>query len=581
MKNKFKLLGLSLAGLMALTACSTSEIQAKPTDYNEALITIPSGQQELYNNVKSVVYDAIHTNGVGSDVLEEILYLYAIEAFGAYNKQVKVNDYDGNEHITLQEAVTSNNTTTMSAFVRQHKAYWDEGRTSESVEPASESERLRVVARYAAINSRFAKKMYEKISDGAYTDRHIFSEAKLLKTLRSQMESVADPSLVGIELYEGIIKQEVEPEDVFSYYLHLEHYMSDANTYIIDEIMPEVYKDLLSELYLLEETYNSLGRSYARKVNIIEFANNSAYPDAAYYLANQLVSEINAAPTDFDITNMLERFQEYSRAYVGVFEEGSVEENILTEAGVFTKKDYSATIPELLPYYLGTEYGDTGSSYYKLMTASKNDSTLNSKFTGNNSYPTYVGLNIQRLEAEEKDHTTTGWFIKNGGLTSLPSDIRSRLFNIGVANGVKETSDDKEAASRKYVNGEWQEATDENAYVCRINGHNFLKKAERVKGDSIEKDILHYDASSKTYYIIEIEEAVSSSKMSPTSANYYGVTRGKDVVEDIINAIAKIVSDAESYGTLATKKYLKEMAIEYHDESVYNYFKTNYPELFE
>ena len=581
MKNKFKILGLSLVGLMALTACSTSEIQAKPTDYNDSLITLPSGQAELYNNVKSVVYDAIHDNGVGSDVLQEVLYLYAVEAFGAYNKQVKVADYDASEHVTLEEAVKSNSTMTMSEFVKQHKAYWDEGRTSESLEPASETERLRVVAKYTAINSRFAKKMYEKISGGSYTDRHIFSEAKLLKALRAQLENVADPDLAGIELYEGIIKQEVEPEDVFTHYLHLEHYMSDANTYIIDEIMPDVYKDLLSELYLLQETYNSLGRSYARKVNIIEFANNSAYPDAAFYLANQLVNEINAAPADFDITNMLQRFQEYSRAYVGVFETGSKEEKIIVDAGVFEKRDYSATIPELSPYYLGTEFGDTGNSYYKLMTTSKNDSSLQSKFTGSNSYPTYVGLAMQRLETEEKDHTTTGWFIKNGGLSSLPSDIRSRLFNIGVANGVKETEADRTAASRTFVNGEWKEAQDENAYVCRINGHNFLKKAERVKGDSIEKDILHYDASSKTYYIIEIEEAVSSSKMSPTSANYYGVTRGKDVVEDIINSIANIVSDAESYGTLATKKYLKEMAIQYHDESVYNYFKTNYPELFE
>ena len=47
--------------------------------------------------------------------------------------------------------------------------------------------------------------------------------------------------------------------------------------------------------YLLEETYNTLGRSYARKVNIIKFTNNENYPNAAYYLAKELVGEINAA----------------------------------------------------------------------------------------------------------------------------------------------------------------------------------------------------------------------------------------------------------------------------------------------
>ena len=52
-------------------------------------------------------------------------------------------------------------------------------------------------------------------------------------------------------------------------------------------------------------------------------------------------------------------------------------------------------------------------------------------------------------------------------------------------------------------------------------------------------------------------------------------------MQEIINEVAKIIGKGESYSTLATKKYLKAMSIEYHDESVYDYFKTNYPELFD
>ena len=52
-------------------------------------------------------------------------------------------------------------------------------------------------------------------------------------------------------------------------------------------------------------------------------------------------------------------------------------------------------------------------------------------------------------------------------------------------------------------------------------------------------------------------------------------------MEEIVNEITKIVGAGESYSTLAEKHFLKKMNLEYHDDVVYNYFKENYPELFE
>ena len=133
------------------------------------------------------------------------------------------------------------------------------------------------------------------------------------------------------------------------------------------------------------------------------------------------------------------------------------------------------------------------------------------------------------------------------------------------------------------------EAANESDYVCRINGHNFLKKADRVNGEEVDNDILHYDSSEKAYYIVEILEAVSSSKLSrgENATNNYKHTRdweeegGDAVMQNIINEVGLVVGKGDNYSTLATKKYLKEMNIVYHDDSVYNYFQTNYPELFE
>ena len=579
MKNKIKIAGLSLIALLGLSACS--EVIAKPTTYNEKLVTFPEGTQEIYNNAANVVYDAIHDGGIGKDVLKTVLYLYSVTAFGAYDRTVEVGGVTVKlGEVTLTEAVNSERE--MATFIKTHKTYWDEGKTEEH-EPTT-SEIQRVKAKLKSINDRIAEKMYDKISGGSYSDRHIFSEAEFLKSLRNAMESVANPLDPGVALYSGPILPSVEPEDVFGNYLHLENYYSSDNKYIIDKIIPDIYEELLNELYLNQETYNTLGRSYARKVNIIKFENNEDYPNAAFYLASQLVKELNTTdPTEAEaIRNMdiLNKFKAYSRAYIG-YDLSSDEQAILENSGGFIPhiaNNNNNNNDDVGTYYEGTKYGDIASKYLKMVNSKFVETDIENSFTSNNTYPTYIGLLQQSIALEEKDYTTNGWFIKNGGLNELPSEIRDRLFNISVANGINEK--DRDANARTYVDGKWVIPSTENGFLCRVNGHNYLKKENRIAGEGVENDILFYDTSSKAYYIVEVVEAASSSKLSLTGDNNYAKTRGEDVMEDFINRIGKLVGADSSYSTLAKKKYLKEMNIVYYDDSVYNYFKSNYPELF-
>lgn len=575
MKNKVKIAGLSLIALLGLTACS--EVIAKPTTYNDKLVVFPEGTQEIYNNAANVVYDAIHDGGIGKDVLKDVLYLYSVTAFGPYDRSVEVGGVTVKlGEVTLTEAVNSD--TNMEIFIKAHKAYWDEGTTE--VHAPTTSEKQRVIAKLKSINDRIAEKMYDKISSGSYSDRHIFDEEAFLKSLRNNMESVANPTDEGVFTYKGPILPNVEPEKVFDAYLHIENYYSNANKYVVEKIIPDIYEELLSELYLNQETYNTLGRSYARKVNIIKFENNEDYPNAAFYLASQLTNELNTTDPDTaeKIKNMdiLDLFKQYSRAYIG-YDLTETEANILDAAGGFTPHIANAD-SDVGTYYEGTKYGDIARKYLKMQNSKFVEEDIENSFTSNNTYPTYIGLIEQRTALEEKDYTTNGWFIKNGGLNELPSEIRDRLFNISVANGINEK--DRDANARTYEDGKWNIPYDENGFVCRINGHNYLKKENRVAGEGVENDILFYDTSSKAYYIIEVVEAASSSKLSKKGDNNYAATRGEAVMEDFINRIGKLVGADSSYTTLAKKKYLKEMGIVYYDDSVYNYFKTNYPELF-
>lgn len=589
-----KVLALSMLGLLALTACDNS-ITAHPTQYDEPLITTPNYSDELYHNIDSVVYDAIENDGIGSDVLNEVLYLYGVSAFGPLNSKVKVNNaLVPEDEITLEQAATD--ASKIDAFVLKHKAYWDES-THESA-TASESEKKRVETKYSSIQSRIAEKMYEKISGGSYSDRHEFYEERFLKSLRSSLESVADPADPAVTPHAPRqILPEYEPEEVFDQYLHREYYDGE-NRYIIDEIVPGIYRELLTEQYILDETYNSLGRSYARQVNIIKFANNDNYPNTAYYLAKNLVKEINSPTYDTETIasygegGLLRRFKEYSTAQVGIVGDiGSAARDILIAANIPQGQVNVSYAPlktkledELGIFYDGTSYGDLAYKFVKMSDTTANgiNSELENTFTNNGAYPTYVGLEQEKMTLAENDYTTTGWFVKNGGLTDLPESVRSRLFNIGVATGIKDNPAEQELEDNKrnYSDGEWHEAANENAYVCRINHHYYLKTASRVKGDAIDNDILHYDADSKTYYIVEIEQAVSSSKLSKTGDRNYAHTEGEAKMQEIIDEVAKIVAKGETYSTLAAKKYLKAMNIQYHDDAVYEYFKSNYPELF-
>ncbi|MGM9873820.1 MAG: hypothetical protein ACI31G_02725, partial [Bacilli bacterium] len=220
-KNKFgKVVVLSLLATLGLTSCS-NEKQAKPTDYDDPLITVDDYDEEIYNNVLNVVYDAIRDGTLASDVLNEILYQYSISVFGRYNKIVTPNS----DSTTLKEAVknvkdntatdgTVSNANVANQFIKDHKAYWsynadgkrvnDDGDTIVEVEDnadACQSEYARLVAKWDTIENRISENMYNAISGGSYSTRNIFKEENYLMNLRKSLNKVADPANNTTQLY--------------------------------------------------------------------------------------------------------------------------------------------------------------------------------------------------------------------------------------------------------------------------------------------------------------------------------------------------------------------------------------------
>ena len=614
--KKAKFIALGLVSLFGLTACN-NETVAKPTGYDDAkIMTVDGYDDEIYHNLMNVIYDGIRDGSLGSDVLNKVLYQYSISIFGAYNN--KVDGYvEGST--TLAEAyadiTVAGNTYTATKvaknFVRDHKAYWTIDNDGKHVDDngnevnvnkdedynASESELARVVSKYDNIEKRIAQKMYSNISGGSYSDRNLFYESRLLASLRSSMKNVAPLKDANgtptAGLHEGVeLDPDVEDFEVFDAtkgFLKRELYQSEQYTYIEDDIVPTLYNELLIEQYILDEQYNTLGRSYAREVEIVSIKTNEEYPLAARYLVNEFVEKyIRATPKGdggADVTKVadatngvnLDTLKLLSNAWKGV-NLTAEEEALIVDCGGFEAKAIGTET-----VYLGTEYGDMMEDYEKIKADPfETDSTIESEFTSNNTYPVEVGKTIKEREINRHDHTQNGWFIKNGGLTDLPSSIRDRLFNVGVANGLIEGNEEEAAKQDRwqYANGAWTYEAPENEsrYVALINGSYFLKSDS---AESIGKDMVHYDSSSKTYYIVKINEASSASKLSKVNPNRYSETRGLKVMEDFVNEICEIVAKNDTYKTLSTKHWLEEAVLKYHDQVVYDYFKKNYPELFE
>ena len=626
-KNIIKISAIALLSVFALTACD-DEIIAKPAGYDDNSPVVNVGA-DVYNNNFKEIYDSIRSGNLPSDVLDELLYQYSVSVFGSYN-QVTLGKKTSSlsEEITLKQAVNSSKNgdkADANKFIKSHSAFWTKNKSGKRVNDeyvevaddadASVSEYARLEGKWDAIEKRIAKQLYASIASGSYSERNIFSEKRFLHGLASSIENkVKDPTSAGIKLYEGILTPDVEDEDVFtkptveadpdSVILHRENYQGNAGladqeskdeavTYVEDHIIPDIYRQLLVEQYLLDESYNTLGRTAARHISVLSINKNANYAKGAADLMNEFVKNVIFDPTRTTEIN-LDTFKMVSRAWNGTF---------MSEAGYRNTDEY-ALLTAALPadyivddtanpedpgsaYIKGTAYGDMMEEMQKINdnpALSENEGS----YTGNNAYTTDIGHDIKTNELKLTDHTFTGWFIKSVGIGALPDSIKDQLFDINVANAL--SGEEKEGCVEYTVDGaEFKCKEYENKQGDLINvvgkittsngiSQYFLRNTTKVKDIPFQNDILF--ESDGGYYIILVEDATRSKNLDPA---YYGGDTGRsyDTLEEYKNEIVQIVADNDTYKTLSKKHWVEKMNLKYHDQAIYDYFKSNFPDLFE
>ena len=623
-KNILKVSAIALLSTFALASCS-DDIVAKPQAYddNSPVVTVTGYNGTIYNNNFKDIYDQYRDGNLAQDVLNELLYQYSISVFGNYNK---VTAKEGSEEITLKEAVNSyknGDKKKADDFIKAHSAYWTKNKAGHRVDDAnkevaddaapSESEYARLNQKWETIEKRIAEKLYSAISGGSYSERNVFKEEKYLRSLATDVENNVR-ALTGAELFEGVLTAAVEDYAVFKdqaenidgdldYILHRANYQSNAAldqaedkgqdaTYVEDKLIPDIYRQLLVEQYILDESYDTLGRTSARHISVLSITENSKHISKAEDLMKKFVNGyiFDNARTD-DIT--LDSFKTVSEAWVGAFMRDTSNQVDTNPAYKLSKEAFGEDAESLktvtvqgvdYKYFAGTNYGDMMEEFEKINDDpkwSENEGT----YTNSGAYTVKVGQEIKTRELQLKDYTSTGWYVKSVGVSDLPDAIKNQLFDINVANAL--LGDNCVEYSYDATAAEWK--TNEVAgsknlvnVVGKINGQYFLRKTSRIADEKVQNDILF--KNDNTYYIVLVEDAIKSKVLNKaTYAELEGneLTDAMNKLENYINEIVQLVADNDTYQTLSKKHWVEKMDIKFHDTKVYDYFKSTFPELFD
>ncbi len=586
-KNKIVKVLLALSAVGLLAGCS--EIEAKPSNYDDAIILDEAGEKvDVYKNLMGELYDAI-AKGQNDRVKEEFIKVVCNEQFGTYAELKELAEG--------KDTVAEMDMTKVNAFVENHKKVYVRESDEKLVEPSGKSlEQIRaqrVLDTYKDLYKRINEALYNEVTSSSYVDDGIFSEKAYAYAKYADFYNVSVDRGDFFKGYTTALDTPLTEEDVTGL-ISLDNYAD----YIEKKIVPQIMKDKIVEEYIFNNYYSTLGRAYARNVDIVKltspsddvslqtlpFAVMRAYVDKAVYTADSGLTFKN--------------LENAWRGFEGLDKDGNIvgldakELAILEAAGmeiVEVKDDQNVT---LYKYGKTTKLGillekwnlvkdiDVDAERYPDGEEGTNGkvSAALALFTGSNTYPKEVGYKKELASLSDDKFTEDGWFVKSNGLSDYPSDsIRSRLFNIIVSNNLDSDLTMETAAPTQ----EFAKQFDQTKQYVRYINKNYYLVPDKYELNSFAYNMIIVDGSN--YYMVQINEAPSTSKLNLEHGYAVSDAHRADPLfaERTALEIAKVLSNKDTYTNKAYASYLKDYEIIYHDQALLDYFKEQFPELFE
>lgn len=575
-----------LAGILAMSAgfilASCDPVSAVPKNYNNPIISSTDGAIDLDGNTLGTLYDSI-TSEKNEKIVEKILSMIAENKFGSYAEFLEASKDD----------------TKKAAFISAHEEYFGTESTDE-----------RFAAFKEDINERISEYFYNEITSGTYNDDlGRFSEKKLINAHKYELYDLG--TVAETEFKTFFVDKELTKKNAFGKLNTAAYEVAESGKrgYIQEKVYPDILRNKLVEDYIYKNNPSSLGRAYGRNLSYVKLAYEGESKFAEDLMEKFAVSHIqvtdeNVKHIDFSIVeNAYKGFKTSAsqNPLIAPFTTADAAKTLLESAktkgtvtinyGVDKADDYKISDLVLIPegeYYLDTKVGQIIEDYQKAIEGEKqgrfpteeNKAALDS-FTGEGKSKQY-GL-LQKLTALMKeDYTVDGWYVKNGGVTELPSAIRDRLFNIRVANSFKDILLE-DGSTHAY--GDYEYEFDDNGaktenkltrlpYLRNLNGKKVVLPDNALSYDKDNYNYIYHDRDAKAFYVCEVLEAPSTAKLNASSDAYTAIEK-----ENISRQIAKILGTKDSYIKDAYTEYLNKYEFTFYDSSLYEYFKSEYPDL--
>lgn len=506
MKKVTKILSLSLVAL-SLFACD--DILAKPDVVvnEDSLITI-GDNKDIYNNNFEVIYDQLVSSGTSnSTIMKEIINNTAKKEI---SKFYNISEADFNKVLETVKAKLVNPS------------------TADLTGKAQELENI--------ILEKVQKTMMDKVKSGSYSKESLYQEEKFANELKTSLYDIKGEEFVE----DYLITPDSEYKNLFK---------ADYSDYIERSIYPDLLKELLTSVYLYENEYLSLGRAYAREVKYIKLETISTHKDSVPMLINSYFEAFRNNEISFDLDSL-------AKIYKGVnLADGSVEKTFLTNySGITTRENViEEEISKVGVWNAGTN------EYDLIKDSTKRDNELVSSYTGSYTYPVSHGKLLKDRELEALDIVVDdGLVVKSGGVSSLPSDLRDRIFTSNISNNITKL------ASR-----------DETKEI-QILIPKYTPNLSETDPDYYLNKYAYYDTSSNAYYIVLIGNYYNTSALRQKDDDTAEVKENK---KQHALEIARLLSSTSSNQTDAITHYLNQYDLTFGDQKFYDYLKETYPDL--
>lgn len=586
----------ALSSAFILAACDN--VEAIPQNYQNPIVYKDGNAFSDEENKYGDLYEQLIDNkneAVVSTLLEKI----AEKEFGTYAELKECFDSEGN---VIEEKAKAHIAKYGHEFMEDDDGnYESKGMNADQIR----MERFKLF--FEDLNERIDKVVYDEINGDTENYRDSLDKTKFVeeKYARAKREANFDIKHFtedgkveeGYSFSEKFITSTFTEKNVRSYFNEFDDTYGD---YITKKIIPDVYRDKLIEEYIIDNNYSALGRAYGRKINYVKVSSLGDDSNTAYRLVH-LFAEQKLNTIDAETAVSFDDLVSWFKGFKGVSLVGSnptIEPleptaeltNIYGEPRLLKAKcdkdpsfdgstlfDTLSTYgidPTTFKFYENTKLGEILKNYEKAVVggatrfASDEDNTQYQNFTDSGKQSKERGLIKKITELALEKYSDEGWFVKNdtaNPLEKLPETVKSRLFNIKVANDF-----DRE---------DWSYDR-EKSYFNELKGHKYLTPAA---AKDVDYNFIIEDEDGSNLYIVEILEAASTSKLTKSvdNAKSYVNSGNPFKCEEVARHIAKILGTKDTYKTNAYTSYLKLYTFTYHDTSVYDYIKETYPDLFE